>query len=152
MPSFAAGDQPSGPRGSGPTGSAVPGAPDGSMPFATLIGLEMISVTTESVVARLPWAPERCTAGGLMHGGAIMALADTAGAVLAARNLRDGTGTTTLSSATQFVRGLKEGTATATSRLLHRGRTTIVAETDVTDDNGRLLARVTQTQAVLDLP
>jgi 1,4-dihydroxy-2-naphthoyl-CoA hydrolase len=136
-----------------PPAAGAGGAGSGAlapMPFATLIGLEMVSVSTESVVARLPWAPERCTAGGMMHGGAIMALADTTGAVLAAGNLRDGTSTTTLSSATQFVRGLRGGAATATSRLLHRGRTTIVAETDVTDDDGRLRARVTQTQAVLD--
>jgi 1,4-dihydroxy-2-naphthoyl-CoA hydrolase len=122
----------------------------GPMPFADLIGIEIISVAADRVVAHLDWAPERCTAGGTLHGGAIMSLADTAGGLSAFVNLPDGsTGTTAVSSSTQFTRGLRQGRATATARPLHRGRTTIVVETDVRDDEDRLLARVTQTQAVL---
>ena len=80
-----------------------------------------------------------------------MSLADTAGGLAAFVNLPDGaTGTTTVSSSSQFTRGLRQGRATATARPLHRGRTTIVIETDVRDQDDRLLARVTQTQAVLD--
>jgi 1,4-dihydroxy-2-naphthoyl-CoA hydrolase len=123
----------------------------GLMPFADLIGVEITAVTAEQVVAQLDWAPERCTAGGLLHGGVIMSLADTAGGLAAFVNLPDGaTGTTTVSSSSQFTRGLRQGRATATARPLHRGRTTIVIETDVRDQDDRLLARVTQTQAVLD--
>jgi uncharacterized protein (TIGR00369 family) len=120
------------------------------MPFADLIGIEVTSVTADQVVAHLDWAPERGTAGGTLHGGAIMSLADTVGGLAAFVNLPDGsTGTTTVSSSTQFTRGLRQGRATATARPLHRGRTTVVVETDVRDEADRLLARVTQTQAVL---
>jgi 1,4-dihydroxy-2-naphthoyl-CoA hydrolase len=125
-------------------------ATEAPMPFADLIGVEIVSATPDEVTARLEWSPDRCTSGEAMHGGAIMALADTAGGLLAFLNLPQGSaGTTTLSSSTQFVRGLRQGAAIATTRPLHRGRTTFVAETDVRDDQGRLLARVTQTQAVL---
>jgi uncharacterized protein (TIGR00369 family) len=122
----------------------------GSQPFADLIGVEVTSVTPERVVAHLDWSPARCTSGGMLHGGAIMSLADAAGGLVAFVNLpASATGTTTVSSATQFTRGLRQGRATATARPLHVGRTTIVVETDVRDDDDRLLARVTQTQAVL---
>jgi 1,4-dihydroxy-2-naphthoyl-CoA hydrolase len=120
-----------------------------AMPFARLVGIEIISADHDGVTAELPWAVERCTAGGLLHGGAIMSLADTAGGLLAFLNLPDGTTTATLSSSTQFTRGVREGRVIATAGILHRGRTTIVVETDVCDDRGRLLARVTQTQAVI---
>ncbi|HVB93806.1 MAG TPA: PaaI family thioesterase [Acidimicrobiales bacterium] len=121
-----------------------------SQPFADLIGVAVISVAPERVVAYLEWTPERCTSGGMLHGGAMMSLADAAGGLVAFVNLPAGaTGTTTVSSSTQFTRGLRQGRATATARPLHVGRTTIVVETDVRDDDDRLLARVTQTQAVL---
>jgi len=120
-----------------------------AMPFTRLVGIDILAADPEAVTAQLPWAPERCTAGGLLHGGAIMSLADSAGGLLAFLNLPDGAGTATISSATQFIRGLREGRATATARVLHRGRTTVVVETDVRDDDDRLLARVTQTQAVI---
>ncbi len=122
----------------------------GTQPYADLVGVEVTSVTADRVVAHLEWAPERCTSGGMLHGGAMMSLADAAGGLVAFVNLPAGaTGTTTVSSATQFTRGLRQGRATATARPLHVGRTTIVVETDVRDDDDRLLARVTQTQAVL---
>jgi uncharacterized protein (TIGR00369 family) len=121
-----------------------------AMPFARALGVEVVTATTESVVARLDWAPERCTSGGILHGGALMSLADSAGALLAFLNLPDGAaGTTTLMSSTSFLRGVRSGAATATAVPLHRGRTTIVVETTVADDDGKLVAKVTQTQAVL---
>jgi uncharacterized protein (TIGR00369 family) len=120
------------------------------MPYTRLIGMEVLSVTAEEVVARLPWAPERCTSNDIMHGGALMSLADSVGAMVAIANLPEGaTGTSTISSATNFLRALRSGNATAVSRPLHRGRTTIVVDTELRDDDGRLLGRVTQTQAVL---
>jgi uncharacterized protein (TIGR00369 family) len=82
-----------------------------------------------------------------MHGGAIMALADTCGGVCAFLNLPDGAqGTATVESKTNFLRAVRSGAATAVTRPLHRGRTMIVLETDVLRDDGKLAAKVTQTQ------
>jgi uncharacterized protein (TIGR00369 family) len=121
-----------------------------AMPFARDLGVEVLGASTESVVARVAWAPERCTSGRILHGGVLMSLADSAGALLAFLNLPDGAaGTTTLVSSTSFLRAVGSGAATATSVPLHRGRTTIVVETTIADDDGRLVAKVTQTQAVL---
>jgi uncharacterized protein (TIGR00369 family) len=118
------------------------------MPFATLIGIDLLEVGPELVRGRLDHAPERCTTGGLLHGGALMSLADSCGAVLAFLNLPEGsTGTGTIESKTNFVRGVTDGGVTATSRALHKGRTTIVVETELVRDDGKLAAKVTQTQA-----
>jgi uncharacterized protein (TIGR00369 family) len=85
-----------------------------------------------------------------MNGGAIMALADNAGGVLAFVNLPEGaSGTSTISSSTNFLRGVRDGHVESVTRPLHRGRTTIVAETEVFDAENRLVAKVTQAQAVL---
>lgn len=130
--------------------SALDPSFEDSLAFARLLGLEVTTATSDEVVATLSWREELCTAGGVLHGGALMGLADTAGAILAHLNLPPGaSGTTTISSASQFTRALRSGTARAVSHLLHRGRTTIVVETDVRDETGTLLARVTQTQAIL---
>jgi 1,4-dihydroxy-2-naphthoyl-CoA hydrolase len=118
------------------------------MPFAKAIGVEMDEATPEQVVARLPWSEDRCTAGGVLHGGSLVTLDDSAGAVCAFLSLPEGASTTTLDSTTTFVRGVREGTATAVSRPLHVGRTVIVVRTEVTDDDGRLVAHTVQTQAV----
>jgi 1,4-dihydroxy-2-naphthoyl-CoA hydrolase len=121
-----------------------------TMPFSQLMGVEFTSITDEEVRATLAWAPERCTIGGALHGGALMALADATGAVAAFLNLPDGgTGTTTVSSATNFLRGVRDGHVEAISRPLHTGRTTIVIETEILDASGKRVAKVTQTQAVL---
>lgn len=121
-----------------------------SMPFCKLMGVEFTAVDAVEVRARLAWSPERCTIGGVLHGGALMALADGAGAVAAFLNLPDGgTGTTTVSSATNFLRGVRDGHVEAISRPLHTGRTTIVVETTLVDAAGKQIAKVTQTQAVL---
>jgi uncharacterized protein (TIGR00369 family) len=120
------------------------------IPFAKSLGVDVLAQGRDEVRARLPWAPERCTAGGVMHGGALMALADTTGAMAAFLNLPDdAAGTTTIESKTNFLRAIRDGYAEAVSRPLHAGRTVVVVETDVLDAAGKLAARVTQTQAVL---
>jgi uncharacterized protein (TIGR00369 family) len=120
------------------------------MPFAGALGLEMVTNSTDEVTARLPWSLSLCTSGQLLHGGALMALADSTGALCAFNNLPEGaTGTTTIESKTNFLRAVRAGHVEAVSRPLHVGRTVIVVETDVHDADGRRVARVTQTQAVL---
>jgi 1,4-dihydroxy-2-naphthoyl-CoA hydrolase len=120
------------------------------MPFGALLGVELDSASAEEVRGGLEWAPERCTAGGIMHGGALMGLADSLGGLCAYLNLpAGGTTTATVESKTNFFRAVKEGRVTAVSRPLHVGRSFIVVETDLHDAEGRHVARVTQTQAVL---
>jgi 1,4-dihydroxy-2-naphthoyl-CoA hydrolase len=121
-----------------------------AMPFGAMLGLELVAADTDEVRARLAWEERLCTAGGILHGGALMSLADAAGAYLAFLNLPDGAGgTATIESKTNFFRAVREGHVHARARLLHRGRTTIVVETDLFDDAEKHVARVTQTQAVL---
>jgi uncharacterized protein (TIGR00369 family) len=121
-----------------------------AMPFGAVLGLEVIAASAEEVRARLGWAEERCTAGGVMHGGAMMALADSTGGFCAFLNLpADATGTATIESKTNFFAAVREGWVEAVSRPLHVGRTTIVVDTDLFDEQGIRVARVTQTQAVL---
>jgi 1,4-dihydroxy-2-naphthoyl-CoA hydrolase len=120
------------------------------MPFTRLLGAIFTRVDTEEVRARLDWSPERCTSGAVLHGGALMALADSTGGACAFVHLPAGAkGTTTVESKTNFIRGVREGFVESTSRPLHVGRTVIVVETDLRDDRDRLVARVTQTQLVL---
>jgi uncharacterized protein (TIGR00369 family) len=100
------------------------------------------------VRGRLQWSPERCTAGELLHGGALMALADSCGGVCAFLNLPDGsTGTATIESKTNFMRAVRDGAVLAATRPLHKGRTMIVVESELTREDGALVAKVTQTQA-----
>jgi 1,4-dihydroxy-2-naphthoyl-CoA hydrolase len=121
-----------------------------SMPFAEVLGVEILAASPERVQGRIAWEERLCTTGGILHGGALMSLADAAGAYCAFLNLPDGsTGTATIESKTNFFRAVREGHVVATSRPLHRGRTTIVVETDMHDADGKHVARVTQTQAVL---
>lgn len=120
-----------------------------SMPFAAALGVEITAATPQHVTATMSWSPERCTTGGLLHGGALMAFADTVGAVCAALNLPVGAGTATIESKTNFFRGVRAGVLTASSAPLHVGRRTIAVQTNLTDDRGKLVAQVTQTQAVL---
>lgn len=120
-----------------------------SVPFAGTLGIEVGEVTPQRVTATMKWAEERCTTGGVLHGGALMAFADTVGALCAVGNLPPGAGTATIESKTNFFRAVRGGVVTATSTPLHVGRTTIVAQTNLTDERGKLVAQVTQTQAVL---
>jgi uncharacterized protein (TIGR00369 family) len=118
------------------------------MPFAALIGVEVLEAGPELVRGRLEWEHERCTAGGVMHGGALMALADTCGGACAFLNLPEGAvGTATIESKTNFLRAVREGAVTAATRPLHTGRTMIVLETEIAREDGSLVAKVTQTQA-----
>jgi len=120
------------------------------VPFAATLGIETLSATPEEVRGRVAWSESLCTVGGALNGGTIMALADNVGAWCAFLNLPEGAaGTTTIESKTNFLRAVKGGHATAVARPLHVGRRIIVVESDVLDDEKRLVARVTQSQAVL---
>ena len=119
------------------------------MPLARHLGLEVIAAEKNEVRVRLAWAEELCTSGGLLHGGALMALGDTAGALCAVLNLPEGAGTSTIESKTNFFRGVREGHVEAVARPLHVGRSTIVVQSDLYDSAGKRVAQVTQTQAVL---
>jgi len=128
---------------------ATPAQLRDAMPFAGLVGIDLLEASSQLVRGRLAWAPERCTAGDLLHGGALMALADTCGGVCAFLNLPEGAqGTATVESKTNFLRAVREGTVTASTRPLHVGRTLVVLETELTRDDGALVAKVTQSQAI----
>ena len=115
-----------------------------------ILGLSVIRAEKDGVVAELVVRPELCTLGDTVHGGTIMAFADIVGAIGTVMNLRDGQGTTTIESKTNFFAGAKVGTTlTAESVPLHRGRRTQVWETRIINPDGRLIAKVTQTQMVL---
>ncbi len=138
-----------------PTATATSSPDDGlasllaHMPFAETIGARLVAASTGAVVGELDWAPGRCTVGGVMHGGALMTLADSVGAVCAHLNLPEGAvGTATIESKTNLVGAVREGTAVATARVVHAGRTTLVVQTEVRAGD-RLVALTTQTQAVL---
>ena len=120
------------------------------MPLAATLGIRVGDYAAERVTMSLDWSPSLCTADGILHGGVLMALADSAGAACALLNLpNDSTGTTTIESKTNFMGAVRSGSVSATSTPLHRGGTTIVVETSVVDGAGRLVAKVTQTQLVL---
>jgi uncharacterized protein (TIGR00369 family) len=120
------------------------------LPFARLLGLELVTVTPDRVEAVLPVREELCTRPAVLHGGAVMALADTLGAIATMANLVEGATTTTIESKTNFFAAIPVGdTARAECTPLHRGRTTMVWQTRVTRGDGRLAALVTQTQLVL---
>lgn len=120
------------------------------MPFARTLGVVLVAADPEEVRGRLAWRPELCTAGGVLHGGALMALADSTGALCAYLNLPAGaTATTTIESKTNFLRAVGGGHVEAVSRPVHLGRRVAVVSTDLADDRGRPVARVTQSQLVL---
>ncbi|HLR84149.1 MAG TPA: PaaI family thioesterase [Nocardioidaceae bacterium] len=120
-----------------------------TMPYAQRLGIVVDSADADRVVGHFDWDESLCTAGGVLHGGSLMSLGDTIGAVCAVLNLPDGATTATTSSNTQLLRAVRDGTVIATSRPLHRGRTNIVVQTGLHDQRERLVAQVTQTQAVL---
>lgn len=121
------------------------------LPFATLMGVEFVSAEQDRVVATLKVRPDLCTAGSIVHGGALMAFADTVGAVATVINLPAGAkGTTTIESKTNFLAAGPEGeTLTATATPVHRGSRTQVWQTRITRGDGKAVALVTQTQMVL---
>lgn len=119
------------------------------MPFAAQLGIELTAATPEEVTGRLAWREDLCTTGGLLHGGALMALADSLGGVCAFLNLPPGAGTATISSTTNFLRAVRGGHAVATTRPLRVGRSVIVVQTEILDDAGKPLSHTTQSQAVI---
>jgi 1,4-dihydroxy-2-naphthoyl-CoA hydrolase len=119
-----------------------------AMPFTATTGVTITTATPEEVAGTLEWAPERCTSGGVLHGGALMTLADSVGATCAFLNLPPDSGTTTVESTTRFFRAVREGTVRAVARPVHTGRTLIVVQTDLYAADERV-AQTTQTQAVL---
>lgn len=123
---------------------------DYSLPFSDLMGLKIVEVAKEKVTAELPVRADLCTRPAMLHGGAVMAFADTLGAIATIANLPEGTGTTTIESKTNFFAAILAGdTAKAECTPLHRGRTTMVWQTRITRGDGKLAAIVTQTQLVL---
>ena len=120
-------------------------------PFAKFLGIKLVSITPDRVEAELAVREEFKNRSGVMHGGAVMAFADSLGGTAAHANLRPGQRTTTLESKTNFFAGIPIGdVAHAETIPLHRGRRTIVVQTRITRDDGRLAAIVTQTQMVLE--
>jgi uncharacterized protein (TIGR00369 family) len=120
-----------------------------SMGLCELLDMRVVSAAPAEVVLEMDWAESKCTTAGMLHGGALMALADSSGAVCAFLNLPEGAGTSTIESKTNFTGAVRDGVVTATSRPLHVGSTTIVVETEVRRADGKLAGKVTQTQAVL---
>jgi uncharacterized protein (TIGR00369 family) len=121
----------------------------GSIPFAATLGIRLESADAAEVRGSMAWAEERCTAVGTMHGGALMGFADTLGAICAFLNLPEGATTATVESKTNFFRPLRQGDVNGSSKPLHVGRSFIVVQTEMVDDDGRAVGIVTQTQAVL---
>jgi 1,4-dihydroxy-2-naphthoyl-CoA hydrolase len=118
------------------------------MPFAERLGLRLAEASPDRVVATLDWDPELCTTAGIVHGGALMTLADTVGALLAFLGLPEGSTTATITSTTQMFRPVTAGTVRAEALPLHRGRTVVTVQTSLRDSQDRLVAQTTQIQAV----
>jgi uncharacterized protein (TIGR00369 family) len=114
-----------------------------------LLGIRFVEATPDRVVAELDYRGELTTVGGSLHGGALMAFADTIGAVATVLNLPEGASTTTLESKTNFFAAGRSGTVRGEATPLHRGKRTMVWQTRVTSDAGRLLSLTIQTQMVL---
>lgn len=120
-----------------------------TMPFAVRTGITIASATKEAVVGHLDWDPDLCTIGGLLHGGTLMTLADSLGAVAAFLHLPEGASTSTVSSSTSLMRGVRQGRVTGTSRVVNAGRRFITVQTDLADEAGKPVSTTTQVQAVL---
>ena len=125
--------------------------PSTGMPFSDLMGVEIVTREKTRVVGRMTVRDDLCTSGGILHGGAYMAFADALGAIGGVLNLAPGTRTTTLESKTNFFRGAPAGsTVTGEATPLHVGRRSSVWQTRVTNDEGKLMALVTQTQMTIE--
>jgi uncharacterized protein (TIGR00369 family) len=138
-----------------PAGTSEPGRLDTAavhqlMPFTKELGVTVVRAERDGVVLTAGWAPERCTSNGMLHGGFLMAVVDSAGGMCASLNLPEGAaGTSTIESKTNFLGAVREGAITVTSTPVHVGRTTIVVQTDASDGRGRLVSRSLQTQTDL---
>lgn len=123
---------------------------DNPLPFAKVLGLKFVAASETGVTAEMVVRPDLCTRPDVLHGGAVMAFADTLGAVATLLNLPEGKTTTTIESKTNFVGPAPVGTTvTGETTPIHRGRRTMVWQTRITTDQGKLVAVVTQTQMVL---
>lgn len=111
------------------------------MPFALTLGIELDTATPDEVTGRMAWRQDLCTAGGLLHGGALMAFADSLGGLCAYLNLPESAATATISSSTNLLRGVRDGRLTASARPLRVGHTVIVVQTDVREQEGKLVAQ-----------
>ena len=121
-----------------------------TLPFAKLLGVEVVSVSPERIVGELTVRDDLCTRPAVLHGGAIMAFGDTLGAIGTVINLPEGAGTTTIESKTNFVAPAPAGTRViGEATPVHRGKRTMIWQTRITTPEGRLVALVTQTQLVL---
>ena len=118
------------------------------MPFARRLGVRLEEASPDRVVATLDWDPDLCTTAGVMHGGALMTLADTVGALVAFLGLPEGSTTATITSTTQMFRPVTAGSVRAEALPLHRGRTVVTVQTSLRDSQDRLVAQTTQIQAV----
>lgn len=118
------------------------------MPFARHLGLILDEAGPDQVIARLAWAPHLCTSNGIMHGGVLMSLADTAGALVTFLGLPEGATTATITSTSQLFRPVGTGEVRAVAVPLNRGRTVVTAQTTLYDSAQRLVAQTTQIQAV----
>jgi uncharacterized protein (TIGR00369 family) len=118
------------------------------MPFAGHLGMRLEEASPDRVVAALDWDPGLCTTAGIMHGGALMTLADTAGALVAFLGLAEGSTTATITSTTQMFRPVSAGTVRAEALPLHRGHTVVTVQTSLRDVQDRLVTQTTQIQAV----
>jgi uncharacterized protein (TIGR00369 family) len=122
-----------------------------ALPFAEYIGMEYVSADKDKVVGRMTVRPQLCTMPEILHGGAVMAFADTLGAAGTVLNLPDGAGTATIESKTNFIAPAPVGaTVIGEAVPIHRGRRTMIWQTRVSTEDGRLVAVVTQTQMVLE--
>jgi uncharacterized protein (TIGR00369 family) len=119
------------------------------MPFTEILGLEICEGSSGKVVARAKWTRERCTSDNLIHGGYLMAVADSIGAACAWLNLPEDSRTTTIESKTNFFKGLTGGHIQLIATPIHVGRTTIVVQTDITNEKDDFISRTIQTQAVI---
>jgi uncharacterized protein (TIGR00369 family) len=120
----------------------------GLMPFAEQLGMTLEEASPERVVVHLTWQPRLCTMSGIVHGGVLMSLADTTGAIVAFLGLAEGQTTATITSTTHMFRPVSAGTIRAVAVPLHRGRTTATIQTSVFDERDRLIAQTTQVQAI----
>ena len=121
-----------------------------TMPMCAMLGMRAERFVADGVVLALDWTESLCTSNGMLHGGAVMALADSAGGACAFLNLPEGAaGTSTIESKSNFLGAIRGGTVRASSKPLHVGSSTIVIETEVRSAEDKLVAKVTQTQTVL---
>lgn len=119
------------------------------MPFAQQLGMHVEAADADRAEARLAWAPHLCTTGGILHGGVLMAFADSLGAVVTFLGLPAGARTATITSTTQMFRPVAGGDVRGVAETLHRGRTVVTVRTTLYDEQGRMAAQTTQIQAVL---